>query len=64
MTLTKIQMQEHTRRKRERIKGMFGLPTPRGTHPREYSETAPPIFKPVPLPDLSSVLKRLLRRKA
>ncbi len=63
VTLTKIQIQERARRKRERIKTMFGLPTPHGTRPREHSDTGAPIFKPVPVPDFSSVFKRLLKRK-
>ena len=47
MTLTKIQMQERAKRKRNRMRG---LPTPPGTHPREYRPSGTPIFKPMPRP--------------
>jgi len=59
--LTKIQIQNRARRKRNRMRG---LPTPPGTRPREYREAGAPIFKPVPLygvgPDFISTLNRFL----
>ncbi len=43
--LTKIQIMERKRRKRERVK-MRGMPTPKGTPPAQYIPVATPWFKP------------------
>lgn len=45
--LTKIQIQNRARRKRNRMRG---LPTPHGTRPLEYRQSGKPIFKPMPRP--------------
>ena len=51
--LTKTQQLERVRRKRRRLVGMFGIPTPKGTKPRQ-SVAVEPVYKPVPAPAIES----------
>lgn len=57
MTLTKIQLQERDKRKRNRL-NMMGLRQPPGTKPREYKPSGKPVFRPIPTRELD--LSRLL----
>lgn len=61
MTLTNIQIRERAKRKKNRIKMLYGLPTPQGTKPRAYEPKGEPIFKPAPIPrpDLSHLFEVL-----
>lgn len=48
--LTKIQLQERKRRRMMMRRGLYGMPTPKGTHPRSFTSADEPVFKPMPRP--------------
>lgn len=55
--LTPIQIQERAKRRMLMRRGMYGMPTPKSTMPRQFKVTGEPIFKPMPLPGPPSPLE-------
>jgi hypothetical protein len=49
--LTPIQLQNRKRRRMLMRRMLYGMPTPKGTRPRDYvPPPSPPVFKPMPRP--------------